>query len=134
MDAIPGVREIERRYERELRADEAPGGPSSLADDALTVVLEWGPAKRLSETWRLERRQPSASAAERASALAASHEVTRAAYDLTSEAWPRDGREDPADVDRVAAEALETLSLRYPQLMRASLRRAIGLANYTHAK
>lgn len=106
----------------------------SLSDDALFVVLEWGPAMRLPEVWRLQQRQPTVPATSCEAALAEAHSVTHMAYELTTEAWPRDRREDPKEVDRVSKAAVAKMIERYPDLDPASLRRAINQANYTHAK
>lgn len=129
---VPEPPEIERQYVRERLMDVSSGRRNSLADDALVVVLEWGPPRRLSEMWRLETRQASVGPAEREAALAAARAVAHLAYELTARAWPHDGREGPIEGERVDAEALETLSSRHPDLDRESLRRAIWQGNYTH--
>jgi hypothetical protein len=135
VDHQPELREIEREYEREREADAASGTHRSLADDALTVVLEWGPQARLSQGWRLERRQPTATAAERQSALTDAAEVKHLAYDLTAPAWPHvDGRVPAPSVEDVEAVAITALERRFPELDSASLRRAVRQANYIHAK
>ena len=100
----------------------------------MLVVREWGPAMRLPEPWRLEKRLPGVTADRRAAALAEAHVVRRRAYELTAEAWPHDGREDVDDVQRVSEPAAAPLMSRYPQLDPRSLRRAVNQANYTHAK
>jgi hypothetical protein len=134
VDERPELAAIRQEYIEERRAEAVAPGAGSLANQALRVVLEWGPAKRLPEAWRLEQRAPGANAADRESALANAHYLEDAAYALTAEAWPHDRREIAADVDRVAAAAMVTLASRYSEIDADLLRRAISQANYYHAK
>jgi hypothetical protein len=130
----PELRRIRRRYVRARRVERLLRRTHDLANDAVLVVLEWGPAARLPESWRLEQRQPKENASSREAALAEAHEVTHAAYELTAPAWPQDGRENFSDVDRMSEAARAALAARYPHLDRASMRRAVNQANYIHAK
>ena len=130
----PELRVIRRNYMRARQIERLLRRRRDLANDALEVVLEWGPAMRLPESWRLEQRQPKESASEREAALAEAHEVTHAAYELTAAAWPRDRREIASEVDEVSQAARSSLAARYPHLERGSLSRAVNQANYTHAK
>ena len=129
------LRRIRRRYalartrERLLRR-----GAPSLDNDALRVALEWGPAARISEEWRLQQRQPKVPAQGITSALEHAHRVCHEAYTLTAGAWPPDRREIGAEVDRHARQALQALKARYPGLEPDLLLRAVSHANYTHAK
>jgi hypothetical protein len=124
----------QRRYARARRFERLFRRGNSLANDALLVVLEWGPAMRLPEPWRLEQRQPKESVSRREAALAEALEVKDVAYELTAVAWPRDRREVPSEVVHTAKLALEALTSQYPDLDRGSLRRAVNQANYAHAK
>ena len=130
----PELRSIRLRYVRARRVERILRRPHDLANDALLVVLEWGPAARVPESWRLEQRQPKENASRREAALAEAHEVTHAAYELTAPAWPPDRREIAGEVDRVSQAARSALAARYPHLDRASMRRAVSQANYAHAK
>jgi hypothetical protein len=130
---FPDLPDVRRRYAVGHRLDPL-FRRRSLSDDALLVVLEYGPARRLPESWRLQQRQPKVSDARREVALAEAHEITHSAYELTASAWASDRREVSRDVDRVAKIALEALASRYPHLNRGSLSRAVSQANYTHAK
>jgi hypothetical protein len=91
----PELRGIRRRYARARRVERLFRRRHDLANDALLVVLEWGPPMRLPEPWRLEQRQPKVSAIRRDAALAEALGVTRAADELTAAAW-RDGPAFPA--------------------------------------
>ena len=129
------VRGIRRRYVLARRAERLLGrAHASLANDALRVVLEWGPPARLSEGWRLRQRQPDTSPTVIGDALTAAHAVCHEAYKLTAEAWPQDRREVASEVDRAAAKALQALTTRYPDLEGGLLRRVVSQANYTHAR
>ena len=130
----PGLDGIKRRYSREQRARRLLRRVSSLQDEALYVVLEWGPPMRLPEAWRLRERQPGENDEARATALDVAHGVTGLAHELTGEAWVLDGREDPEEVDRVSRRAVAEISARFPDLDPGSLRRAVSQANHTHAK
>lgn len=130
----PELHRIRRRYVLARRFERLLRRRQDLANDALLVVLEWGPPMRLPEPWRLAQRQPKVGASQRDVALADAHEVTRAAYELTAVAWPVDRREVPSEVDRASESARRALAARYPHLLRGSLSRAVDQANYTHAK
>lgn len=130
----PDLDGIKRRYRRARRIERLRRRRKDLANEALLVVLEWGPAMRLPEEWRLEQRRPTERDIDRAAALADAHEVTGVAYDLTAAAWPPDRRQEWGEVDRVAQFAREELAARYPHLDQISLRRAVNQANYSHAK
>lgn len=134
MNIRPELDGIRRGYRRARLVERVLHRRRDLANEALLVVLEWGPAMRLPEEWRLEQRRPADSTRDRAAALANAHEVTGAAFDLTAAAWPPDRAQQWGEVDRVAQSALEVLGTRYPHLDRKSLRRAINQANYSHAK
>lgn len=129
----PELRGVRRQYAVARRLDTLVRR-RSLSDDALVVVLEYGPARRLPESWRLQQRQPKVSEQCREAALAEAHEVTASAYELTERAWPSDRSDVWSEVDRVAKIALEALVAMYPDLDRRSLSRAVNQANYTHAK
>lgn len=130
----PERRRIRRSYVRARNIERLLRRRRDLENEALLVILEWGPAMRLPEQWRLEQRQPKETAIRREAALAEAHEVTHAAYELTAPAWPPDRPQDWGEVDRVGHEALEELGVRYPHLDRASLRRAVNQAYYSPAK
>ena len=126
---------IQRRYSLVRRAERLTGRkPRSLANDALHVVLEWGPQARLSEVWRLQQRRPGDSLSRLKAALEGAHAITHEAYELTDEAWPRERREIGSEVDRVSALARQELERRHPDVEPDLLRRAVSQANYTHAK
>ncbi len=129
------LQRIQRRYSFVRRVERLLGDKRrSLANDALQVVLEWGPQARLSEVWRLQQRQPEESLNRIETALEAAHAIAHEAYELTDQAWPRDQREIASEVDRAAALAREALTRRHPDLDPGLLRRAVSQANYTHAK
>lgn len=134
MSEAPDLSGIKRRYARARRLERLFGRRHDLANDALLVVLEWGPPMRLSEEWRLEQRQPTVVDSRRLEALAEAHAVTHAAYELTSPAWPIDRREVASEVDRQSVLARHELATRYPYLSTPSLARAVRQANYIHAK
>lgn len=134
MNERPELEGIRRRYVRARRRERWLRQRGSLANEALLVVLEWGPPMRLPESWRLQQRWPEAGASERGAVLEAAHAVTHAAYELLTRAWPRDTREDPQEVDRASKDALQVLRATYPELEPDSLKRAVSQANYTHAK
>jgi uncharacterized protein (DUF433 family) len=136
MSETADLRELKLSYAHRRQADESSGQRSSLSDDALIVVLEFGPERRLSQEWRLEARRPLDGSAERESSLAVAHAVTQLAYERIAEAWPHDRRSSvPDEVSyRVDGETLEALTLQYPHLNRELLRQAVDQANYVHAK
>jgi hypothetical protein len=125
---------IERRYARARRLEHFLGVRRDLANDAFVVVLEWGPALRLPEEWRLAHRQPDQSAEIREQALRTAKDVLHEAYELVAPAWPQDRREDARVVDEQSAVARQSLEESHPQLSPKLLRRAVNQANYTHAK
>ena len=126
---------IQRRYSFVRRVERRLGVKRrSLANDALHVVLEWGPQARLSEAWRLQQRQPGEPLGRLEAALEDARAIRHEAYVLTDEAWPRDRREVGSEVDRVSALARETLERRHPDLEPGLLSQAVSQANYTHAK
>jgi hypothetical protein len=134
VSGAPDLGGIKRRYARARRIERLFGRRHDLANDAMLVVLEWGPPMRLPEEWRLEQRQPTESDSRRQEALAEAHVVRHAAYELTAPAWPLDRREVPSEVDRHAAIARQELAARHPYLSAHLLARAVSQANYTHAK
>jgi hypothetical protein len=126
---------IRRRYVLVRRAEGVLGvNRRSLANDALHVVLEWGPQARLSEAWRLQQPQPGEPLGRIEDALETAHAVAHDAYELTAEAWPLDRREIGSEVDRVTATAREALIERHPDLEPSLLHRAVHQANLTHMR
>jgi hypothetical protein len=104
-----------------------------VLNEALEVVLQFGPERARPAPERIRERLPHAPAAELDAALAQAHAVEDRAYALTAPGWPL-GTLTDKEFRALSARALQALKVEFPSFTPDALSRALSQANYWHMR